>query len=176
MADEQNAGAPAGTAAQDQNSSGPQVVLQKIYLKDLSFESPKVPEIFASNIAPQTQLNLRYANRDLGQDNFEVSLTITIEAKHEEATLFLVELTQAGAFLIRGYNDEQRASIIGSFCPNTLYPFAREAIADLIQKGGFPQLLLQPINFDALYTQAQQERADPSLSMTNPPTGDGETH
>ena len=75
-----------------------------------------------------------------------------------------------------GYNDEQRASIIGSFCPNTLYPFAREAIADLIQKGGFPQLLLQPINFDALYTQAQQERADPSLSMTNPPTGDGETH
>ena len=68
MADEQNAGAPAGTAAQDQNSSGPQVVLQKIYLKDLSFESPKVPEIFASNIAPQTQLNLRYANRDLGQD------------------------------------------------------------------------------------------------------------
>lgn len=181
MADEeQSTGGQPGAATQNtdtgaQDASGPQLVLQKIYVKDLSFESPKAPEIFTANISPQTQLNLRYANRDLGQDNIEVSLTITVEAKHEDSTLFLVELTQAGVFFIRGYEAEQRATIIGSFCPNTLYPFAREAIADLIQRGGFPQLLLQPINFDALYQQALKERAEQGVTITNPaePAGGG---
>jgi preprotein translocase subunit SecB len=164
------AGQPAGTEAQ---ANGPQLVLQKIYVKDLSFESPKAPEVFTTNASPQTQLNLRYGNRDLGQDNIEVTLTITVEAKQDETTLFLVELTQAGVFLINGYNEEQKAQLVGSFCPNTLYPFAREAIADLIQRGGFPQLLLQPINFDALYAQALQERADQGISMTSGPQGSG---
>lgn len=169
--------AAAQTAGTDTQASGPQLVLQKIYVKDLSFESPKAPEVFTTNAAPQTQLNLRYGNRDLGQDNMEVSLTITVEAKQDEATLFLVELTQAGVFMINGYSEEQKAQLIGSFCPNTLYPFAREAIADLIQRGGFPQLLLQPINFDALYAQALQERADQGISMTQGPQqqGGGET-
>jgi preprotein translocase subunit SecB len=175
MADEQNSGMQPDTATQNPASGGPQVVLQKIYVKDLSFESPKAPEIFTTNIAPQTQLNLRYANRDLGQDNIEVSLTVTIEAKQQDTTLFLCEMTQAGVFMIRGYTPEQRSTIIGSFCPNTLYPFAREAIADMIQKGGFPQLLLQPINFDALYAQALQERAAQAGAQAAPaaaPTGD----
>jgi preprotein translocase subunit SecB len=159
MADEQNSGTQTGTTEQNTANGGQQVVLQKIYLKDLSFESPKAPEVFTTNVTPQTQLNLRYANKDLGQDNVEVALTVTIEAKQDDATLFLVEMTQAGVFTIRGYTAEQRSNIVGSFCPNALYPFAREAIADVIQKGGFPQLLLQPINFDALYAQALQERA-----------------
>jgi preprotein translocase subunit SecB len=162
------------------NSAGPQLVLQKIYVKDLSFESPKAPEIFTANLSPQTNLNLRYSNRDLGQDNIEVTLTITVEAKHEDTTLFLVELAQCGVFLVSGFDPEQRATIIGSFCPNTLYPFAREAIADLIQRGGFPQLLLQPINFDALYTQALKERAEQGIAMTTPaaaqPAGSSESH
>jgi preprotein translocase subunit SecB len=177
MADEdQSSNSQSGTAPQDAASAaqeGPQLVLQKIYVKDLSFESPKAPEVFTTNAAPTTQLNLRYGNRDLGQDNVEVSLTITVEAKQDETTLFLVELTQAGVFLIRGYDAEQKATIVGSFCPNTLYPFAREAIADLIQRGGFPQLLLQPINFDALYTQALKERADQGISMTQGPQAGG---
>jgi len=175
MADEQNSGVQSDFGTQNPASGGPQVMLQKIYVKDLSFESPKAPEIFTANISPQTQLNLRYANRDLGQDNIEVSLTVTIEAKQQDTTLFLVEMTQAGVFTIRGYTAEQRATIVGSFCPNTLYPFAREAIADVIQKGGFPQLLLQPINFDALYAQAMQERAAQAGSQQAPataPTGD----
>jgi preprotein translocase subunit SecB len=182
MADEeQSSNNPAGGMIQDPGAAatenGPQLVLQKIYIKDLSFESPKAPEVFTTNAAPQTQLNLRYGNRDLGQDNIEVSLTITVEAKQEEATLFLVELTQAGVFMIRGYDAEQKAQIVGSFCPNTLYPFAREAIADLIQRGGFPQLLLQPINFDALYAQALKERAEQGISMTQGPQpgGNGDT-
>jgi preprotein translocase subunit SecB len=178
MADEDQASnSQSNPATQDPGAAprddGPQLVLQKIYVKDLSFESPKAPEVFTSNAAPQTQLNLRYGNRDLGQDNIEVSLTITVEAKQDETTLFLVELTQAGVFLLRGYDAEQKATIVGTFCPNTLYPFAREAIADLIQRGGFPQLLLQPINFDALYAQALKERADPGISLTPAPQADG---
>ncbi|HMB74355.1 MAG TPA: protein-export chaperone SecB [Gammaproteobacteria bacterium] len=184
MADEEKStGSPAdaasqGTDAGAQDAGGPQLVLQKIYLKDLSFESPKAPDIFTANISPQTQLNLRYENKDLGQDNVEVTLTITVEAKHEDTTVFLVELAQAGVFLVRGYQADQKASIVGSFCPNTLYPFAREAIADLIQRGGFPQLLLQPINFDALYQQALKERAEQGVTLTNPaaPAGGGDTH
>ena len=175
MADEdqssgnQSSPLPDGSAAED----GPQLVLQKIYIKDLSFESPKSPEVFTTNAAPTTQLNLRYGNRDIGDDNVEVTLTITVEAKDGETTLFLVELTQAGVFSVRGCNAEQKAQIVGSYCPNTLYPFAREAIAELVQRGGFPQLLLQPINFDALYAQALQERAQQGISMTQGPQGGG---
>lgn len=161
---------PDGNAAEN----GPQLVLQKIYLKDLSFESPKSPEVFTTNAAPTTQLNLRYGNRDVGDDNVEVTLTITVEAKEGENTLFLIELTQAGVFSIRGFNAEQKAQLVGSYCPNTLYPFAREAVADLVQRGGFPQLLLQPINFDALYAQALQERAQQGISMTQGPQGSGD--
>ncbi|MBN1240687.1 MAG: protein-export chaperone SecB, partial [Gammaproteobacteria bacterium] len=79
--------------------------------------------------------------------------------KHEDQTLFLVEVAQAGVFTIQGYNEQERAMLIGSYCPGTLYPYAREAISDIVVKGGFPQLLLQPINFDALYTQAMQQRS-----------------
>lgn len=176
MADETGA---TGAASNDTTQDGPALLLQKIYLKDLSFESPKAPEVFTQNTSPQTQLNLRYANKDLGQDNVEVTLTITVEAKDHDTTLFLVELTQAGIFLMRGYSTEQRATILGSFCPNTLYPFAREAIADLIQRGGFPQLLLQPINFDALYAQALKEREAQIQAGANAPMatpGPGDTH
>ena len=147
MADEQN---PA---------SQKQLLMQKIYVKDLSFESPRAPAVFTSNINPQTQLNIRSGAQEVGPDTHEVTLTLTVEAKDNNQTLFLIELAQAGIFVIQGYTADERALIIGSFCPNTLYPFAREAIADLVGKGGFPQLLLQPINFDVLYAQAVRDRA-----------------
>jgi preprotein translocase subunit SecB len=140
-------------------ASQKQLFMQKIYIKDLSFESPKAPTIFTTNIAPQTQLNIRSSAQELAPNTHEVTLTMTVEAKDKDATLFLVEIAQSGIFSIQGYSDEERAVLIGSFCPNTLYPFAREAIADIVGKGGFPQLLLQPINFDALYAQAARERA-----------------
>lgn len=135
-----------------------QLLLQKIYLKDMSFESPRAPEAFAADVRPQTELSLKSSAREVGADTQEVTLTLTIEAKEGEQTLFLIEVQQAGLFLMQGYGDEERAMLIGSFCPATLYPFARETIAEVVVKGGFPQLLLQPINFDALYAQAQQER------------------
>jgi preprotein translocase subunit SecB len=153
MADES---AQANTGSTE--STDRQILLQKLYIKDLSFESPKSPEIFTSNTQANTQLNINSTNRKIDDEHVEVSLTLTIESKHNDETLFLVELSQAGVFTIRGYNDQERAMLLGSFCPNTLFPFAREAVADVVAKGGFPQLLLQPINFDALYAQAVQQR------------------
>jgi preprotein translocase subunit SecB len=157
-----------------------QLFLQKIYLKDFSFESPKAPGIFNSNVSPQTQLNMRSSAREVGVDTHEITLTLTVEAKDREETLFLVEVAQAGIFTMQGYSEEERAMLVGSYCPATLYPYAREAISDVVVKGGFPQLLLQPINFDALYAQAvEQQRAAQQQagdSGEQPESARGETH
>src|SRR5690606_7710673 len=116
--------------AQPQAQAGAkQLALQKVYVKDLSFESPKAPGVFTLNAAPQTQLNIRSSAQQIAPNVEEVTLTLTVEAKDKDSTLFLVELAQAGIFLIQGYTPEERAFLVGSFCPNTLYPFAREAIA-----------------------------------------------
>jgi preprotein translocase subunit SecB len=158
-----------------------QLLLQKIYIKDLSFESPKAPEVFNSSVSPQTQLNMRSSAREVALDTQEITLTLTVEAKDSDTTLFLVEIAQAGIFTMQGYNDQERAMLIGSYCPSTLYPYAREAISDVVVKGGFPQLLLQPINFDALYAQALQQRAQqseqqPAATVEQPQSSSGETH
>lgn len=172
MADEQPAQAPSK-----------QLLLQKMYIKDMSFESPRAPEIFTSDAQAQTQLNIRTGNKPLENDHVEVSLTLTVESKDKDDVLFLIEIVQAGVFLMSGYTEQERSMLLGSFCPGTLYPFAREAIADIATKGGFPPLLLQPINFDALYAQAMQERAQQGAAGPQPvvmpgpaPQGDGGTH
>ena len=135
-----------------------QLVLQKIYIKDFSFESPRAPEIFRADMSPQTELNIRSSSKEVGENAKEVSLTLTVEAKENDKALFLVELEQAGVFIMTGYTEEEQKMLVGSYCPNALYPFAREVISDMVTRGGFPQLLLQPINFDALYAKALQER------------------
>ena len=134
------------------------ISITKIYQKDFSFESPQSPDVFRSgDWKPQTNLNLRSSHNDVEGDIHEVVLTVTVEAKEEDKSLFLVELAQAGLFEIAGYDKEEFAAIIGSFCPNILFPYAREAIAAAIQKGGFPEFVLQPINFDALYMQSRKQ-------------------
>ncbi len=134
--------------------------ITKIYLKDSSFESPQSPTIFRQgDWKPQTNLNLRSAHTPQEGNHHEIVLTITVEAKENDKTCFLIELQQAGLFEISGYEGEELGAIVGSFCPNILFPYARETIASLIQKGGFPEFVLQPINFDALYMQSQQQRA-----------------
>jgi preprotein translocase subunit SecB len=156
-----------------------QLLLQKIYVKDLSFESPKAPMVFTTNVAPQTQLNVRSSAQQVAPDTQEVTLTITVEAKDKDSTLFLAEVSQSGIFVIQGYSAEEMSILIGSFCPNTLYPFAREAISELVSKGGFPPLLLQPLNFDAIYSQAVQERAargNAGAAQAAPAAAGGETH
>jgi preprotein translocase subunit SecB len=166
--------------AQEQPTPAPQkqLLLQKIYIKDLSFESPKAPLVFTTNVSPQTQLNVRSSAQQVAPDTQEVTLTITVEAKDKDSTLFLAEVAQSGIFLIQGYSAEEQSILIGSFCPNTLYPFAREAISELVGKGGFPPLLLQPLNFDAIYAQALQERAARAGAATAQPavTASGEKH
>ena len=147
-----------------------QLLLQKIYVKDFSFESPRAPEIFNSNVAPQTQLNIKSSAKEVSGDSQEVTLTLTVEAKDGDKTLFLIELEPAGVFLMQGYSPEERQMLIGSYCPGTLYPFAREAIAEMVARGGFPQLLLQPINFEALYAQALRERQSNGGQAAEAPT------
>ncbi len=133
----------------------------KIYLKDFSFESPQSPAVFqATDWKPSTNLNLRSSHQQVDDNIHEVVLTITVEAKskEEDKTLFLLEIHQAGLFELVGYNDEEMGALIGSFSPNILFPFARETVASMIQRGGFPEFVLQPINFDALYMQSLQQK------------------
>jgi len=145
-------------ADQDQGTSDKQIAIQKIYVKDFSFESPHTPDVFAkTNWSPKTDLNLR-SSHTMGTDNkHEVVLTITIEAKEDEQTFFLIELQQAGLFHIAGYDEAEFKAIVGSYCPNILFPYARESVANIVSKGGFPEFLLQPINFDALYAQGMAQ-------------------
>lgn len=143
-----------------QNDAEKRLTIAKIYIKDFSFESPQTPRIFkAGEWSPQTNLNLRSSHTAVDDDLHEIVLTITVDAKEGDDTIFLVELHQAGLFEVAGYDKEELGAIIGSFCPNMLFPYARESIAGVIQKGGFPEFVLQPINFDALYLQSLQQKA-----------------
>ena len=161
----------------EEQASGDQKRLSivKIYIKDFSFESPQAPNVFrADEWSPQTNLNLRSSHTAVDESFHEIVLTITIEAKtkDEDKTLFLVELHQAGLFDIQGYTEEEFGAIVGSFCPNILFPYARESIASIIQKGGFPEFVLQPLNFDALYMQSMQQGQTPAQAEAPAP----ETH
>jgi preprotein translocase subunit SecB len=132
-----------------------QFSLHQLYIKDVSFESPNAPTTFAEPFQPEMKLNLQSSHKQLKGDEYEVVLHVTVHATLKEKSLFLVELQQAGVFQISGYNPEEIKVILGAHCPTTLFPFAREAIYSLVGRGGFPPLLLQPINFEALYVQAQ---------------------
>ncbi len=136
--------------------------IMKIYVKDFSFESPQSPAVFqVKDWAPQTNLNLRSSHQKTEDGLHEVVLTLTVDTKDPEGdkTIFLVELQQAGIFDITGHADAELGALLGSFCPNLLFPYAREAISSIVQRGGFPEFLLQPINFDALYAASLQQQA-----------------
>ena len=147
--------------AEQEQASDKRLSIIKIYLKDFSFESPHSPGVFQTKEwNPNTNLNLRSAHKQVDENIHEVVLTITIEAKEPEGekTLFLLEIQQAGLFELVGYNKEEMGALVGSFSPNVLFPYAREAIASAVQRGGFPEFVLQPINFDALYMKSLQEQ------------------
>ena len=141
----------------ENDTDSKQIIIQKLYVKDASFESPNSPNVFkGAEWKPKTDLNLSSTHVPFEDDAHEVILTVTVEAKDEENVIFLVELKQAGLFQISGYNEEELEAIVGIFCPNTLFPYARESIANMITKGGFPEFILQPINFDALYNESKR--------------------
>lgn len=148
-----------GSAGPESESAGPQLGLQKVFLKDASFEAPNSPAIFSGEWGPVMTLNLATRHRDLGNDVIEVILELSVEAKQQDTTAFLVEVQQAGLFLMRGMTQEQMAQILASYCPAQLYPYAREVVADLTGKGGFPQVHLKPVNFEALIEEARRRDA-----------------
>ena len=142
-----------------------QVALQRIYLKDLSFESPDPIATFKSKWQPKVNLDIRNQNRKIDQDIYEVTLELTINAKNGENVAFIVEIEQAGIFLIKGLNGDQLNRVLGTFCLNVLFPYVRESIDSLCLKGSFPPLMLAPINFEQLYEQSKrrsEETAPPS--------------
>ena len=136
------------------------VALQTMYIKDVSFEAPNSPKVFLeTDISPETKINLSNTHNKIGDDSYDVQLKVKVESIYGEKTMFVAEIEQGGVFLIKGYSEEEVKGLIAVFCPNTLFPFIRELVASLVTKGGFPALLLQPINFDALYSQAIEEAA-----------------
>jgi preprotein translocase subunit SecB len=140
-----------------------QFAIQKIYLKDVSFESPNSPQAFtAGDWQPQINVQINSSNQAIADDTYEVVLDVTVTAKHDEKTAFLAEVKQAGIFTIAGFSEENLAGMIGAYCPETLFSFARESVAELVSKGGFPQFLLAPVNFNALYAQQMQQQAEQS--------------
>ncbi len=147
-----------------------QISLQKIYVKDISFETPNSPEIFFQQTQSQPVVDIQ-VGIEVAQPNqqfFEVILGVTVTVSLSDKTAFLAEIKQAGLFSLAGFDDSQTHYILNSYCPNTLFPFARETISDLVTRGGFPQLLIEPINFDAMYQmQLQQQQADEQPATVN---------
>jgi preprotein translocase subunit SecB len=127
--------------------------IHKIYVKDVSFESPNSPKIFTQDWNPETNVQINTQAQVLEEGLFDVELTLTVTAKVGENTAFLVEIKQAGIFQAKGFPEAQMGHLLGSYCPNLLFPYARAAISGLVSGGGFPDLALAPINFDALYAQ-----------------------
>ena len=152
----------------DEKQPEQQFAIQKIYLKDVSFESPNSPMVFTEGEwKPEINVQINSGHTALSADTHEVVLSVTVTAKKNDKTAFLAEVKQAGVFAITGFPQENLAGMLGAYCPETLFPFAREAISELVSKGGFPQLLLAPVNFNALYTQhVQQQQAEAAKQST----------
>ena|SRR3990167_769589 len=141
----------------DSQKKEPEFIIQRLYVKDLSFEAPNSPQVFLDEWRPELNMDLTTKTEALSDDNHEVILSVTITVKMKEKTVFLAEVHQAGIFTIKHFPDDQMRPMLGSFCPNILYPYAREVVTDVVVRGGFPQLYLTPVNFDALYEQHEQQ-------------------
>lgn len=166
MADEATNGA-AGTEA----PTPAQFNVQKIYLKNVSFEAPNAPAVFQEQAMPQLQLNLNQKVARFEDDVYEVVLTITLTCTINEKTAYLAEVEQAGVFGLSGFDPSGVDMMLGTHCPNVLFPYARQAIGELISLGGFPPFLLQPLNFEAIYADQVRRRMEQPDSAQQPPVG-----
>ncbi|MEH6471369.1 MAG: protein-export chaperone SecB [Halopseudomonas sp.] len=144
---------------QAQQAPQPQFTVQRIYLKDASFEAPGAPEAFSKQWKPEVNLELNTRTRPVNEGLFEVVLTVTVTAKNEGENAFLIEVQQAGLFGISGLEEAQMQHTLGAFCPTILFPYAREAVDSLANKGSFPALMLAPVNFEALFAEQMQKKA-----------------
>lgn len=133
-------------------------LIQKIYIKDLSFEAPNSPGIFTEQWKPQANMEMNTSFEKLDDEHYEVVLKMTITAKIEDKVAFMTEIKQAGIFLIQNITGDALNQLLHGYCPTTLFPYARDAIASQVFRGSFPELNLAPVNFDALYLQGQQQQ------------------
>jgi preprotein translocase subunit SecB len=144
---------PQGQDSQAAAAKGPEFGLQRLYVKDLSFEAPHAPQVFTENWQPQVNVGLNTQVTPLGNDHLEVVLVVTVTVKSGEKTAYHVEVQQAGLFVARDVPEQDRGPLVGIVCPNILFPYAREVVSDLVSRGSFPQMLLAPVNFEGLYVQ-----------------------
>lgn len=141
-------------------SQAPQFEIQRIFVKDLSFEAPNTPQTFVEEWKPEVSLNLETKSNRIQDNLHEVILSITATVTTSKKTAFLIEVHQGGVFMINGFPNDQLHQMLGSFCPNILFPYAREVVSDIVVRGGFPQLILAPVNFDALYAQHMESQKE----------------
>lgn len=153
MSDETTNGATAPAAP------GPAFTVEKIYVKDVSFEVPGAPAIYSENVAPELNLNLNQRVQRLNENAFEVVLGVTLTCKAGDKTAYVAEVQQAGVFGLVGLDPQTIDALLGTQCPNILFPYVRQLLSDLIQAGGFPPFFLQPINFEGLYAETLRQRA-----------------
>ena len=170
MADETANGA-AGAAPEAANQ--PQFALQRIYIKDVSFEAPNAPQVFQEQGQPELQLNLGQKVAGLAEGVFEVVLTVSLTCTLNGKTAYLAEVQQAGIFTIVGFDAQNTDALLGTYAPNTLFPYARQQIADMVQNGGFQPFLIQPINFDQIYAESlrRRQQAVEGQTATTPDVG-----
>ena len=167
MAEEQN---PAMTP---EELSAAQFQIQKLYAKDVSFELPNAPQVFQDDGQADVKMSLAQRVEPLDDDLHEVVLTVTVTATIGEKTAYLAEVAQAGIFLVKGFNEQAAHAVMNTMCPNTLFPYARQSISDLVTNGGFPPLTLQPVNFEQLYAHRMQEMMQQQNAGEEGENGDG---
>lgn len=162
MAEENSQNAAAGNQAAASQQKQLQFAVQRIYVKDISFEAPNSPAVFQQPFKPKVSLDLNTSSRQVGEELYEVVIKVTAQVRHSEddTTSFLAEIEQAGLFRIGGIEGVQLEHTLGAFCPNVLFPYARECVDNLVNRGGFPPLMLAPVNFEAIYAQKKKREAE----------------
>ena len=160
MAQSESAGGESVSDESAQDGNSGQVRLERLYLKDASFESPSSPAIFTANWEPQVELEINNRSQKVGETHYEVVLSVTATAKQQDKTAFIVEVQQAAVFAISGLADNVVHRVMGTVCPNTLFPYVREAVDSLVVRGGFPALHLAPVNFEAAYADSVKKRRE----------------
>ena len=161
---------PAGADAKPQELQQPSFQIEKLYVKDLSLEVPNAPQVFIQAQDPQLEIQVRSSGEQFAEALFEVVVTITVTARSAEKTVFLAEVAQAGIFTVRGVPAQDLEPLIGIGCPTILYPYAREAISDLVTRSGFPAVILAPVSFEQIYMermQQQQAAAGPKIELAS---------
>jgi len=145
-------------------------LIRKVYTKNISFEAPNSPQIFTQEFEPKMDVNLNVESSKLEESTFHALIRLTVTVNVGDKVAFLCEVEQAGIFVMTGFSEAELGYMLGSQCPNVLFPFAREAVSDLVVRGGFPQLLVDPVNFDALYANHMQQRQQPEANGSEPST------